>query len=152
MSFLTSSAHIFSDGIKIAQTTLNEGAKIAAAYGKPALNNSAGFATQAAGWANENRLLAATTVVGGAVALVPGLVVAPALSALGFGAGGVQACSVAAGTHSAIGNVAAGSAFATMQSAGAGGAGLAVVNGVAQAGAATVSFGSAGLAWVKARL
>jgi hypothetical protein len=35
------------------------------------------------------------------------------------------------------------------QSAGAGGAGIAIVNGVAQVGGAAVSLGSAGLAWLK---
>ena len=40
--------------------------------------------------------------------------------------------SAAAMAHSSIGNVAAGSTFATLQSAGAGGAGTAVVNGAAQ--------------------
>lgn len=41
--------------------------------------------------------------------------------------------SIAAGVHSTIGNVAAGSLFATLQSAGMGGYGVAVVNTVAQA-------------------
>lgn len=36
------------------------------------------------------------------------------------------------------------------QSAGAGGTGLAIVNGVAQVGGAAISAGSAGLAWFKA--
>ena len=42
-----------------------------------------------------------------------------ALTAAGFGAGGVIGGSIAAGVHSTIGNVAAGSAFAAGQSAGA---------------------------------
>lgn len=50
-----------------------------------------------------------------------------------------------------IGNVVAGSAFAVGQSAGAGGSGLAIVNGVAQAGGAIMSAGSAGLAWFKTK-
>lgn len=41
--------------------------------------------------------------------------------------------SAAAAAHSAIGNVATGSAFAILQSAGAGGAGIAAVNTVVQA-------------------
>jgi len=52
--------------------------------------------------------------------------------------------SAAAGIQSGIGSVAAGSAFAILQSAGAGGAGLAVVNGVVQAAGAIV--GATGLA------
>jgi hypothetical protein len=44
------------------------------------------------------------------------------LNAMGFGAGGVLAGSMAASIHAAIGNVAAGSLFATSQAIGAGGA------------------------------
>lgn len=58
---------------------------------------------------------------------------------------------MAAAVHSLIGNVAAGSAFAVGQSAGAGGTGLVIVNGATQVGGAVMSVGSAGLAWVKAR-
>ncbi|KAH7116866.1 hypothetical protein B0J11DRAFT_537743 [Dendryphion nanum] len=67
------------------------------------------------------------------VAAAPAAVVlAPvALAAVGFGAGGVVAGSVAAGMQAGIGNVAAGSAFAILQSAGAGGAGIVIVQGVA---------------------
>ena len=55
------------------------------------------------------------TAVGvGAVAAAP-LV----LTAVGFSTGGVVAGSMAAAAHSAIGNVAAGSLFATLQSIGA---------------------------------
>jgi hypothetical protein len=46
----------------------------------------------------------------------------------------------------------AGSAFALGQSAGAGGAGLVVVNRGAQVGGVVMGLGSAGLAWVKAKL
>ncbi|KAJ5291277.1 hypothetical protein N7478_000528, partial [Penicillium angulare] len=114
------------------------------------------------------------------VMTAPGLVTAPMLSGLGFTAGGIQAgmrCitgeertkmgtapqslftneafvnyilfilgSTAAAIHSGIENIAAGS------SAGAGGSGLAIVNGVVQAGGATMTLGSGGLAWAKARL
>jgi hypothetical protein len=59
---------------------------------------------------------------------------------------------VAAVLHSTIGNVATGSVFATLQSAGAGGAGLAVVNGAVQAGLAVVGAGSASIAWTRAKL
>lgn len=61
--------------------------------------------------------------------------------------------SLAAGAHSVVGNVAAGSVFATMQSAGAGGAGLAAVNGAAKVGAAAAWMaGNATVAWVRSRL
>ena len=55
-----------------------------------------------------------------------GIVAAPlVLGAVGFGAGGVVSGSIAAGVHSMIGNVAPGSLFASLQSAGAAGLGLA---------------------------
>ncbi|QPH00569.1 hypothetical protein C2857_004319 [Epichloe festucae Fl1] len=60
----------------------------------------------------------------------PGIVAAPLLGASGFGSLGPIAGSAAACVQSGIGNVVAGSAFATLQSAGMGGAGAAVVNGV----------------------
>lgn len=60
--------------------------------------------------------------------------------------------STAAAIHSGIRNIAAGSVMALAQSAGAGGSGLAIVNGVVQAGGATMTLGSGGLAWAKARL
>ncbi|KAG6197129.1 hypothetical protein E4U50_007983 [Claviceps purpurea] len=78
------------------------------------------------------------------VAAVPALAVAPVLGSLGFGALGPVAGSAAAGIQSGIGNVAAGSLFATLQSAGMGGAGIAVVNaavsGAAGAGSALRAF------------
>ncbi|KAF4444600.1 Interferon-induced 6-16 [Fusarium acutatum] len=79
-------------------------------------------------------------VATGAVLIVaPAIVVGPALVATGFGA----RLPLVSGIQSGIGSVVAGSAFATLQSAGAGGAGLAVVNGVAQ-GAGAV-FAATGL-------
>jgi hypothetical protein len=60
--------------------------------------------------------------------------------------------SVAATIHGSIGNVIAGSSMAIAQSAGAGGSGLVIVNGVAQLGGAAVTLGTAGFAWVKAKL
>lgn len=51
--------------------------------------------------------------------------------------------------QSSIGNVAAGSLFATGQSAGAGGLGMVAVTTAAQACGALTSLGNAGLAWLK---
>ncbi|KAL6235166.1 hypothetical protein BDW75DRAFT_240448 [Aspergillus navahoensis] len=146
------STQLLSNGTKLVQAALTEGVKIAVTYGKPVMESSAGLAAQAIEWASQNPALAASTTVGAGVIAAPGLVVAPALSALGFSAGGVQAYSLAASAQSVIGNVAAGSMFATLQSAGTGGAGLAVINGIAQTGTLVVGVGSAGLAWVRARL
>jgi len=61
------------------------------------------------------------------VGAVAGTVTAPAVAAgvvglIGFGPGGVVAGSLAAAIHSCIGNVAAGSLFATAQAIGAGAA------------------------------
>ncbi|OJJ59324.1 hypothetical protein ASPSYDRAFT_67485 [Aspergillus sydowii CBS 593.65] len=129
----------------------SEGTNMVSEYAKPFLNSTASFAAQAAGWAANNPGLAAT----GAVVAFPSLMVTPALSAAGFGAAGVKACSLAAGAHSVIGNIAAGSVFATMQSAGAGGAGLAALNGATQVGAAAVWMAgnaNATVAWARSRL
>ncbi|KAL4821615.1 hypothetical protein BDW67DRAFT_179457 [Aspergillus spinulosporus] len=152
MSAPNPSTQLLSGGIKIFKAALTEGTKIAVTYGQPALESSASLVALAAKWAAKNPGSAASTAAGFAVIAAPGLVVTPILSVLGFGPGGVQACSFAASAQSIIGNVAAGSTFATLQSAGAGGAGLAVIDGVAQAGALAVGIGNAGLAWVKGRL
>lgn len=61
----------------------------------------------------------------------PGLVSAPLLGVAGF-TPHVGRDSLAAVVQSMIGNVAAGSAFALLQSAGAGGEGLAIVNAIVQ--------------------
>ncbi|KAI9373310.1 hypothetical protein BJX61DRAFT_503325 [Aspergillus egyptiacus] len=138
---------------------LASGAKLAWTYGKPALGKAANLTSQAAKetvrWAAENPGTAASL----AVFASPAIVAAPVLSAVGFGAAGVQAGSMAALWHSMIGNAVAGGAFATFQSAGAGGAGAAVVNGVVQGGAAMVGIGgrivdvgNATWGWVRAKL
>lgn len=49
--------------------------------------------------------------------------------------------SLAAGIHSGIGSVVAGSPFAVLQSAAAGGYGAAIVNGVVQGGGVLTSLG-----------
>ncbi|KAL4750797.1 hypothetical protein BDW72DRAFT_109576 [Aspergillus terricola var. indicus] len=152
MSAPNPSTQLLSDGIKIIQAAYTKGLKIAVTYGQPVMESSAGLVVLAAEWAAKNPGSAASTAAGLAVIAAPGLVIAPMLSALGFGAGGVQACSLAASAQSVVGNIAAGSTFATLQSAGTGGAGLAVIDGVAQAGGLAVGVGNAGLAWVRARL
>jgi hypothetical protein len=58
--------------------------------------------------------------------------------------------SAAAAAQASIGNIAAGSILAVLQSAGAGGAGLAVVNGVVGTGATVVAVGAAAPGLVKA--
>ncbi|KAL9600378.1 MAG: hypothetical protein Q9219_003228 [cf. Caloplaca sp. 3 TL-2023] len=78
----------------------------------------------------------------------PGILAAPVLGAAGFGAGGVVAGSAAAAQQATMGGtVAAGSVFAALQSAGAGGYGVAIVNGVVQGGAAAVGVGNMVSGW-----
>ncbi|KAF9520216.1 hypothetical protein BS47DRAFT_1336190 [Hydnum rufescens UP504] len=80
-------------------------------------------------------LTTAAVGVGGAVLCV-GLapfVAPPVLGVPGFGSGGVAAGSYAAGLQASIGNVGAGSWFASAQSVGAGGA-LPVIGKVVSAG------------------
>jgi len=100
--------------------------------------------------------------------MAPTVVSAPVLLATGFSSSGVgagkflspkyhtssQLCkgTIAAGVQSSIGNVAAGSVFATLQSAGTGGAGLAVVNGVAQVGGCAMAAAGSGLAFLKSKM
>ncbi|KAH6654318.1 hypothetical protein BKA67DRAFT_274924 [Truncatella angustata] len=115
---------------------------------------TAEHAGQAARWAARNPGAAAAyglAGVGVVAVVAPAIIATPALGAAGFGAQGVAAGSLAAGVQGGIGNVIAGSAFATLQSAGAAGAGAAMVNGVVQAGGAGVALGSGGLAWLKSK-
>jgi hypothetical protein len=57
--------------------------------------------------------------------------------------------SKAAAFHAIIGNVSAGSTFAVLQSAGAGGAGLAVVNTVAGTATTVMAMGATALGFAK---
>ncbi|KAH9893777.1 hypothetical protein F4778DRAFT_748456 [Xylariomycetidae sp. FL2044] len=89
-------------------------------------------------------------MVAGGTVCAAGLITVAAPAAVvglaGFGSGGVVGGSLAAAIQGGIGNVAAGSAFAICQSAGAGGAGATVVSmagGVASAvGGATAAAAS----------
>ncbi|KAH8424842.1 interferon alpha-inducible IFI6/IFI27 family protein [Aspergillus melleus] len=116
----------------MAQTAANETAKIAMEYVQAALKTLA----QVAKWPLESLFLVRTTALWLVFIAFRGSIIKLVLSALGFGAGGVQALSLAASLHSRIGNVVAGSIFSTLQSAGAGGAGFAILNGSMQSCAA----------------
>lgn len=59
---------------------------------------------------------------------------------------------MAAFTHSAIGNVASGSAFAFLQSAGAGGAAAATADAVVQGAGLVLAASGGGWKFVKAKL
>jgi len=101
-------------------------------------------ATQGSQWvaANPGTVVAYGAAGGaGLVCLaVPALVVAPVLGAIGFTEAGVVAGSVAAGVQSGIGSVVAPSVFSVLQSAAAGGYGVATVYPAVQvAGGAIIS-------------
>ena len=97
-------------------------------------------------WIKEHPYQTAFYVANGVVFLAPGLVTAPFLGVLGFSTTGPVAGTAAAGAQAAMkGQVIARGLFATLQSAGMGGYGAAVVAGGTQAGAA-IAAGAAG-AW-----
>ncbi|KAK0636470.1 hypothetical protein B0T17DRAFT_519208 [Bombardia bombarda] len=106
--------------------------------------------SKAAQWAGKNPGTAACAVVGaGGVAIVasPAILMSPLLGLAGFGANGVIGGSIAAGIQAMIGNVAAGSAFATLTSAGMGGYGAATVAAVGQAaGVSAIAGAGVGIA------
>mmetsp|Transcript_16181 Transcript_16181/g.27118 ORF Transcript_16181/g.27118 Transcript_16181/m.27118 type:complete len:114 (+) Transcript_16181:96-437(+) len=83
-----------------------------------------------------------TNVVAGASTVLTGVAVAPYL--IGFSSAGVVAGSVAAATQASIGNVAAGSLFATTTSYVMSGTASSVIwsSGSVAAAASTVSLGS----------
>ncbi|KAI1087620.1 hypothetical protein F5B19DRAFT_61731 [Rostrohypoxylon terebratum] len=130
-------------------------------------------AAKAAKWVAENPKNTAAYSAAGVALLVPGIIAAPALAAAGFGAAGpiagtftyfstrrlpnsnitntsYHAGSIAAGAQASAGNIAAGSLFATLQSAGMAGYGAAIVNGVIQAGGAVAAATTAGRAAMQA--
>ncbi|KAK4188261.1 hypothetical protein QBC35DRAFT_496690 [Podospora australis] len=83
---------------------------------------------------------AVVAIVGITAVAAPVLVFTPVLAAFGFGASGIVGGSIAAAAQSAMGSVAAGSLFATLQSAAMGGAGATIVAGATQvAGAAALT-------------
>ncbi|PVH93423.1 hypothetical protein DM02DRAFT_733141 [Periconia macrospinosa] len=93
-------------------------------------------------------VMAVAIIVAVAVALIVVVAAIPVaiyltpviLSALGFTSAGIAAGSIAASIQAAIGLVTAGSAFAVLQSAGAGGAGLASINSVIGTAGAIFAF------------
>ncbi|EXJ53836.1 hypothetical protein A1O7_09172 [Cladophialophora yegresii CBS 114405] len=158
---MVAESHIASHVRDVGQHALNYASSGAATAKKAIIDHGPKAVTSAAAWTAENPAVAACAVAGTAgVALMaaPALASVPVLSAMGFTAGGVQAVSfnetgtLAATIHGGIGNVAAGSIFATAQSAAAGGAGLAVVNGAAQICGGVITAGVGGVAWLKSKL
>ena len=104
----------------------------------------------AASFVKESPGTAACTVIaagGLAVVAAPAIVTGPLLAFAGFTPLGPAAGSLAAMIQGGLGNLVAGSAFATLQSAAMGGYGAAVVAGAAQgAGAVVAAAGAAGAA------
>jgi len=109
-------------------------------------------ATKIRQWAIENPKKAAALGISGLAFATPGLIAAPGLAIAGFGSGGVGAATMAAAWQATIGNVVAGSLFATLTSAGAGGAGAAAVGSAVSAGGATGMMGVfSKILWDKAK-
>ncbi|KAK3400288.1 hypothetical protein B0T20DRAFT_349218 [Sordaria brevicollis] len=98
-------------------------------------------------WIKQNPKAAAAlglTAGGLTVVAAPALLTGPVLSVIGFGSSGVVGGSIAAGIQGMIGNVVAGSWFATATSAAMGGYGVATVAAVGQGvGAAAAAVGGA---------
>ncbi|KAH7170307.1 hypothetical protein EDB81DRAFT_160452 [Dactylonectria macrodidyma] len=132
--------------------------RLTAISSSPSSLRTAGFSTmqftnwteQAVNWTRRNPVQAAA--LGGTlvVAAAPALVVTPALGAAGFGAHGVVGGSLATAWQSSIGSVIAPSAFSILQSAGAGGAGMATVCSAVQ-GSAVGAAGAALGAWLRTK-
>ncbi|KAL2266879.1 hypothetical protein VTJ83DRAFT_4156 [Remersonia thermophila] len=98
-------------------------------------------AAEGVDWAKENpcaAALAAVAVGGLAAVAAPAIITAPLLAIAGFGPGGPVAGGLAAAVQSSIGNVAAGSLFATLQSAAMGGYGAAQVAAAVQGAGACI--------------
>ncbi|KAK1773530.1 hypothetical protein QBC45DRAFT_427457 [Copromyces sp. CBS 386.78] len=94
-------------------------------------------------WIKQNPKAAAAlglTAGGLTVVAAPALLTGPVLSMMGFGSSGVVGGSVAAGIQGMIGNVVAGSWFATATSAAMGGYGVPVVAAVGQGVGAAAAF------------
>ncbi|THV54494.1 hypothetical protein BGAL_0025g00140 [Botrytis galanthina] len=72
------------------------------------------------------------------VIIWPGIFTAPLLALLGFTISGLVSGSIASITQTILGNIAAGSVFAVLQSAGMAGSGLVIINGVVAGIAASV--------------
>lgn len=140
---------VFSTALETVQKhshgTVTDGMRIVADSGRIAAEQAAEraklAAKQAAEWAVANPKQAAVLSTSAAVFAAPMLAAMPVLAAFGFTASGVTGGSIAAAAQGA--NVVAGGLFATLQSAAAGGYGVATVAGSVQglAGAAAAAAG-----------
>ncbi|KPM37770.1 hypothetical protein AK830_g8802 [Neonectria ditissima] len=117
--------------------------------GGPQCPNGDSYFSQAKDWAIAHPFQAAAFGSGALVMAAPAIVASPALAAAGFGANGIVGGSVAAGVQSGIGSVVAPGLFATLQSAGAAGYGVAAVHGTVQ-GVALAATGAG--AWASKKM
>ncbi|KAJ6531337.1 hypothetical protein B0H19DRAFT_476439 [Mycena capillaripes] len=120
-----------------------------------ATNDIPQAAGQAAQWVAANPGTAAAYGVAGVglgLVVVAAAVSGPMLANLGFTADGIVKGSLAAEVQSGIGYVAARSLFATLESAGMAGYGLAVVNTAVQIGGGALAAGSGAVAFLKSKL
>ncbi|PYH41098.1 interferon alpha-inducible IFI6/IFI27 family protein [Aspergillus saccharolyticus JOP 1030-1] len=105
-------------------------------------------ARNGATWVTENPEYILIGAASGAVVVAPGLIATPLLNTAGFTSAGVKAGSLAAGIQSGIGNVVAGSWFATAQSAAMGGYGGPILTGIVQMAGCSMSGAYTGWAWI----
>ncbi|KAF4465417.1 Interferon-induced 6-16 [Fusarium albosuccineum] len=92
-------------------------------------------------FAKDRPVSAACISVGALAIAAPALAAAPVLAAFGFKTSGIASSSIAAGAQKGIGSVIAPSVFSTLQSAGAGGYGVAPVYGAVQGAGAALGVG-----------
>ncbi|KAG6366674.1 hypothetical protein INS49_000853 [Diaporthe citri] len=113
-------------------------------------------AKEAAGWVSANpgttACLAVGAVVGAPLVVAPMAAAAPVLGAAGFGSGGIVGGEQFRRRRKHGSGVAAGSAFATLQSAAMGGHGVTAVAGAVQGAGAAVAGVSGGVAtWLRTK-
>ncbi|KAJ3499711.1 hypothetical protein NLG97_g106 [Lecanicillium saksenae] len=124
----------------ITKDSITTFAKAACSRSGDAVKDGAAAALRgASNYSSHHPATVGVLLVGLGVVVAPGFVAAPILGAAGFTANGVTAGSAAAAVQSGIGNVVGGGVFATLQSAAAGGYGVAAVNTAVQAAGAVIA-------------
>ncbi|KAJ3530675.1 hypothetical protein NM208_g9220 [Fusarium decemcellulare] len=92
-------------------------------------------------FAKDRPVSTACVSIGALAIAAPALAAGPALATFGFKTSGIASNSIAAGVQKGIGSIIAPSIFSTLQSAGAGGYGVAPVYGAIQGAGAALSVG-----------
>ncbi|KAF5003345.1 hypothetical protein FDECE_10093, partial [Fusarium decemcellulare] len=113
-------------------------------YGLAAMTCLCGYvgaALAARQFAKDRPVSTACVGIGALAIAAPALAAGPALAMFGFKTSGIASSSIAAGAQKGIGSVIAPSVFSTLQSAGAGGYGVASVYGAVQGAGAALGIG-----------